>query len=110
MDLDGLLIRNILNKNQLNIVTHEHLVDTELIALNNETHELLTHLTNQSSKLKTLFEDENVLSEHLNEVIEDELNITVKLDKISLALEIFSDLSLQYQILTNISLTLNLLH
>ena len=102
---------NVLKNNQMNIVTHEHLIDSELIALNNETHELLAHLTNQSSKLKTLFEDENILSEHLNEVIEDEMNITIKLDKISLALEIFSDLSLQYQILSNnINLIPILLH
>ena len=101
----------ILKSNQLNIVTHEHEIDSELVALNNESHKLLSHLTNQSSRLKTLFEDENALNEHLNEVINDETNITMRLDRISLALEIFSDLSLQFQILSNnINLIPTLLH
>ena len=60
-----------------------------------------SYLTNQSSRLKTLFEDEKALNEHLNEVINDETNITMRLDRIALALEIFSDLSLQFQILSN---------
>ena len=58
-----------------------------------------------------MFEDENALNEHLNKVINDETNITMRLDRISLALEIFSDLSLQFQILSNnINLILTLLH
>ena len=70
-----------------------------------------SYLTNQSSRLKTLFEDENALNKHLNEVINDETNITMRLDRISLGLEIFSDLSLQFQILSNnINLIPTLLH
>ena len=51
-----------LTHNQVNIVTHEKQMDVEMIALHNETMDILNHLQNQSDSLSKMLQNENSMN------------------------------------------------
>ena len=88
-----------LTHNQVNIVTHEKQMDVEMIALHNEMMDILNHSQNQSDSLSKMLQNENSMNINLQSVISDELDIPEKLNKVSSALEILLDISLQYSVI-----------
>ena len=102
LDLTGLATSKLvtaLTHNQVNIVTHEKQMDVEMIALHNKTMDILNHLQNQSDSLSKMLQNKNSMNINLQSVISDELDIARKLNKVSSALEILSDISLQYSVI-----------
>ena len=51
-----------------------------MIALHNETMDILNHLQNQSDSLSKMLQNENSMNINLQSVISDELDITEKIN------------------------------
>ena len=78
------------------LIQHEKKVDKELASLHQETIEILNFIGNESASIAQLINEETKLEKSLEEVIQDEEDVSKKISHIMKALEINSDLQIQY--------------
>jgi hypothetical protein len=77
------------------VIVAEHMDAEQIVALDNRTNAILSSLQMQSSKIGTLYNDEDKLEKELNLLLHDEQNITRHLSVIVSSLEALSDVQLE---------------
>jgi hypothetical protein len=96
---DAETVQKIAEQNNKVIVAEQ--MDAEhILALDNRTNAILGSLQMQSSKIGTLYKDEDKLEKELNLLLHDEQNMTRQLSVIMSSLEALSDLQLEYNSVT----------
>jgi hypothetical protein len=82
------------------VVIAEQMDAEQIVALDNRTNAILGSLKMQSSKIGTLYKDEEKLEKELNLLLHDEQNMTRHLSVIVSSLEALSDVQLEYDSVT----------
>jgi hypothetical protein len=78
------------------VITAEEMDAEQIVVLENRTNSILDSLQMQSSKIGTLYKDEDKLEKELNLLLHDEQNLTRHLSVIVSSLEVLTDTQLEY--------------
>jgi hypothetical protein len=82
------------------VIVAEQMDAEQILALDNRTNAILGSLQMQSSKIGTLYKDEDKLEKELNLLLHDEQNMTRHLSVIVSSLEALTDVELEYSSVT----------
>jgi len=91
-----------LNNNEHSLLAAEESMIAQMTKINTQTNTVVSAIRNQSSQIENIYKDEVEVKQTLQALLGDTASATKQIQSLTAALEIFSDISVEFQTIFNI--------